>query len=101
MCETGHNNITFTTVEQKLHGQFHTYSQWFVANFNFFQNFKSWKMLKMLKKVVLSIVRVSQVSLKVFPCSFLLNSGECHVVVTSFTHIHSGFQQILFFQKFC
>ena len=35
-----------------------------------------------------------------FPCNFSLNGGESHVVVTSFTHIHSGLQQILFFQKF-
>ena len=34
------------------------------------------------------------------PMQFLLNSGESHVVVTSFTHIHIGLQQILFFQKF-
>ena len=31
------------------------------------------------------------------PMQFLLNSGENHVVVTSFTHIHSGLQQNLFF----
>ena len=31
---------------------------------------------------------------------FLLNTGENHVVVTSFKYIHSGLQQILFFQKF-
>ena len=29
--------------------------------------------------------------LKVFPCNFLLNSGESHVVVTSFTHIQRWF----------
>ena len=34
------------------------------------------------------------------PCNFFLNGGESHVVVTRFTHIHSGLQQILFFQKF-
>ena len=34
----------------------------------------------------------------VFPCHFLLNSGESHVVVTSFTHIHRGLQQNLIFQ---
>ena len=34
------------------------------------------------------------------PCNFLLNSGESHVVVTSFTHIHSGLQQNLIFQIF-
>ena len=28
---------------------------------------------------------------------FLLNSGKNHVVVTSFTHIHSGLQQNLIF----
>ena len=37
---------------------------------------------------------------KVFPCNFLLNSGESHVVVTSFTHIHSGLQKNLIFQIF-
>ena len=31
---------------------------------------------------------------------FLFNCGESDVVVTSLKHIHSGFQQILFFQKF-
>ena len=30
----------------------------------------------------------------------MLNSGESQVVVTSFTHIHCGLQQILFFIKF-
>ena len=30
----------------------------------------------------------------------MLNSGESHAVVISFTHIHSGLQQILFFVKF-
>ena len=32
------------------------------------------------------------------PMQFLLNNGESHVVVTSFTHIHSGLQQNKFFQ---
>ena len=41
---------------------------------------------------VLSKITVSQVCLKLFPCDFLLNSGESQVVVTSFTHIHSGVQ---------
>ena len=31
---------------------------------------------------------------------FLLNSDESQVTVTSFTHVHSGLQQILFVQKF-
>ena len=34
------------------------------------------------------------------PMQFLLNSGVSHVTVTSLTHIHSGLQQILLFQKF-
>ena len=34
------------------------------------------------------------------PMQFLLNSGESQVVVTSFTHIHSGLQQNLIFQIF-
>ena len=38
--------------------------------------------------------------LKVFPCNFLFNSGESHVVVTSFTHIHGGLKQNLIFQIF-
>ena len=42
------------------------------------------------KEAVLSKITVSQVCLKVFPCNFLLNSGESHVTVTSFTHVHSG-----------
>ena len=51
----------------------------------------------MLKNAVLSKISVSQVCLKVLPCNFLLNSGESHVVVTSFTPIHSGLLQTLFF----
>ena len=72
--------------------QFHTYSQWFAVNLIISKNFNSWKMLKMLKIgfAVLSKITVSQVCLKVFPCNFLLNSGESQVTVTSFTHIHSG-----------
>ena len=34
------------------------------------------------------------------PMQFLLNSGEIQVTVTSFTHIHSGLQYSLLFQKF-
>ena len=34
------------------------------------------------------------------PVELLLNSGERCVVVTSFTHHHSGLQQILVFQVF-
>ena len=34
------------------------------------------------------------------PMQFLLNSGESQVTVTSYTHIHSGLQYILLFQKF-
>ena len=65
-----------------------------------FQIFSSWKVLKMLKISFLSKISVSQVCLKVFPCNFLLNTGESHVVATSFTHIHSGLQQNLFFVNF-
>ena len=65
-----------------------------------FQIFSSWKLLKMLKISVLSKITVSQVCLKLFPFNFLLNSGESHVVVTSFTHIHSGLQKNLIFQIF-
>ena len=50
--------------------------------------------------MVSSKITVSQVCLKVFPCSFLLNSGESHVVVTSLTHFHSGLQEKNFFEKF-
>ena len=35
-----------------------------------------------------------------FQINFLLNSGESHVVVTSFSHIHSGLQQNLSIQIF-
>ena len=45
-------------------------------------------------------ITVSQARLKLFPFNFLLNSGESHVVVTSFTHIHSGLQQKLIFHIF-
>ena len=34
------------------------------------------------------------------PMLFFLNNGESHVVVISFTHIHSGWQQNLFFYNF-
>ena len=34
------------------------------------------------------------------PMQFLLNSGESHFVVTSFTNIHSGLEQNLIFQIF-
>ena len=37
---------------------------------------------------------------KVFSCNFLLNSGESQVTVICFTHIHSGLQEIILFQKF-
>ena len=58
----------------------------------------SGKMLRMLKIGCLSKITVSQVCLKVFSGNFLHNSGEIHVVVVSFTHIHSGLQQIMIFQ---
>ena len=57
-------------------------------------------MLKMLKLAVLSKITVSQACLKVFPCNFLLYSGESQVIVITFTHIHSGLQQNLFFYIF-
>ena len=34
------------------------------------------------------------------PSNFLLNSAESHVVVNSFTHIHSGLQQNLIYYIF-
>ena len=34
------------------------------------------------------------------PMQFLFNSGESQLIVTSFTHIHSGLQQNLFFKFF-
>ena len=34
------------------------------------------------------------------PMQFLHNSGESQVIVNSFTHIHSGLQQNLFFKFF-
>ena len=37
---------------------------------------------------------------QVIPMQFLLNSGESHVVVTTFTNIHSGLQQNLILQIF-
>ena len=58
------------------------------------------KCSKCLKYAVLSKMTVSQVSLKLFSCNLFLNSGESHVVVTSFTHIHSGLQQNAIFQIF-
>ena len=38
--------------------------------------------------------------IEAYPCNFLLNSGESHVVATSFTHIHSGLQDNLIFYIF-
>ena len=80
--------------------QFYRYSQWFAANFIFSKISIARKCSKCLKWVDLSKITVSQVCLKVFPCNFLLNSGESHVVVTSFTHIHSGLQQNVLFKFF-
>ena len=34
------------------------------------------------------------------PMQFLFNSGVSQAIVTSFTHIHSGLQQNLFFLNF-
>ena len=34
------------------------------------------------------------------PMQFFADRGESHVVVNSFTHIHSGLQQNLFFKLF-
>ena len=80
--------------------QFHTYSQWFEAKPIFANISIAGKCSSCLKYAVLSKITVPQVCLKLFPCNFLLNSGERHVVVTSFTHIHSGLQQTVIFQIF-
>ena len=66
-----------------------------------FQIFSSWKVLKMLKISFFKQTQcISGYADKVFPCNFLLNSGESHVVVISFTHIHSGLLQYFIFQIF-
>ena len=70
------------------------------SKFFFFRIFSSCKVLRMLKIGCLSKITISQVCFKVFSGNFLLNSGERHVVVVSFTHIHSGLQEVLIFQKF-
>ena len=70
------------------------------SKINFFKFSIVGKCTKCLKYAVLSKISVSQVCLKVFPCNFLLNSGESNVVVTSFTQIHSGLQQNIFFLIF-
>ena len=54
----------------------------------------------MLKINCLNKITVSQVCLKLFRCNFLLNSGESHVALTSFTHIHSGLTLNVIFQIF-
>ena len=65
-----------------------------------FQIFSSWKVLKMLKiSCFKQNICISGMHQGV-PCIFLLNSGESHVVVTSFTHMHSGLLQNLIFQIF-
>ena len=70
--------------------QFHTYSQWFAVNLIISKISIAGKCSKCLIYAVLSKITVSQVCFKVFPCNFLLNSGESQGTVTSFTHIHSG-----------
>ena len=66
-----------------------------------FQIFSSWKMLKMLKiRCFKQNYCISGMPSSLFPCNFLLNSGESHVVVTGFTHIHSGFVAKFNFFKF-
>ena len=72
--------------------QFHTYSQWFTAKLIFVNFSIAVKCSKCLKWAVLSKITVSQVCLKLFPCNFLLNSGKSHVLVSSYTHIHSCLQ---------
>ena len=54
-------------------------------------------MLKMLKTRCFKQNQCISGMSQGIPMQFLLNSGESHVDVTSFTHIHSGMQQILFF----
>ena len=79
---------------------FHTYSQWFAVNFSISKISIPGKCSKCLKQTVLSKITVFQVCLKVFPCNFLFNSGESQDTVISFSHIHSGLQEILLFQNF-
>ena len=62
-----------------------------------FKNFCSCEVLRMLK---MGCLTVSQTCFKVLSQNFLINSVERHVVVISFTHVHSSLQQILIFQKF-
>ena len=72
--------------------QFHTYSQLFAVNFIISKISKLENAQNASNKqfwAVLSKIIVSQVCLKVFPCDFLLNSGEGQITVASFTHIHS------------
>ena len=57
-------------------------------------------MLKMLKIGCFKQNYCIEVCLKVFSYNFLLNSGESQVTLTSFTHIHSGLQEMLLFQNF-
>ena len=80
--------------------QFHTYSQWFAAKVVVLNFSIAAKFSKCLTWADLSNITVSQVCLKVFPCNFLLNSAESHVIVTSFTPIHSGLQQNVLFKFF-
>ena len=64
--------------------QFYTYSQWFAAKVVVLNFSIAAKFSKCLKWADLSKITVSQVCLKVFPCNFLLNSAESHVVVYQF-----------------
>ena len=58
------------------------------------------KMLKMLKIGCLKQNYWISGMPQVFQYNFCSNSGESLVTVTSFTHIHSGLQQILLLQNF-
>ena len=58
-----------------------------------FQIFNSWKVLKMLKISCFKQNDCISGMPQVIAMQFFLNSGESHVVMTSFTHIHNGLQQ--------
>ena len=91
LLNSGESHVVVTSFTQILSG---------LQQNLIFLIFSSWKVLKMLIiscfKQNQSISGMSQG----IPMQFFLNSGESHVVVTSFTHIHSGLQQILIFLIF-
>ena len=66
----------------------------------FFKNFNCWKMLKMLKIGCFKLFKAKSLFLRYasrYSHAIFCSTVVSHIIVTSFTHIHSGLQQNLFF----